>query len=473
MTDRGLASHAREVDLLITHGQVLTMDAQRRILMDGAVAIKGRDIAAVGPTGDLIDRYDAVETWDLDGALVRPGFVDAHLHVTFQLLRGVLPDYWSEEQAWRQLWIPFWDSVTSEEEYLASLLSFMEAVRNGSTSFVGGATAFDLPSVMRAANQVGVRGLLGEFVWDLEAQPPRLARSTQECVDRLQVQLDEYPIFGPEQRVGVCVMVLGMNTASDELLVAGKELADRYGIVMNIHQSYGRAEVQSYIDHVSGGTRPIVHLSDLGVLGPNVMLVHINHLDAEELEVLIDSGACGIHCPSSSMKYGLGGSHMGYHPELLARGFRLALGSDSSNWSNYFDMGMQVYLAATLHREATMVLPTITAEQGLEMATLNGAYVMGIPDLVGALEAGRRADIVIDKKRRPEWHPGLDVVYDLVYSAQSKTVDTVLIDGEIVLREGRFVTFDEEAAYEAIDRAARSLIERLGFSIPTRWPVIR
>jgi 5-methylthioadenosine/S-adenosylhomocysteine deaminase len=163
---------------------------------------------------------------------------------------------------------------------------------------------------------------------------------------------------------------------------------------------------------------------------------------------------------------------MGYHPDLVGRGFRLAQGSDSSNWSNYFDMGMQVYLAATIHREVTMVMPTITAEQALEMATLNGAHVLGIPNLVGAIEVGRRADIVIDRMRRPEWHPGLDLVYDLVYAGQSKTVDTVLIDGEIVFRDGHFVTFDEEAAYAEIDRAARALTKRLGFSTPTRWPVI-
>jgi 5-methylthioadenosine/S-adenosylhomocysteine deaminase len=201
--------------------------------------------------------------------------------------------------------------------------------------------------------------------------------------------------------------------------------------------------------------------------------VHLNHLTPAEVEALIESGACGIHCPSSSMKYGLGSSNAGYHPDLLTRGFRLALGSDSSNWSNYFDVGMQVYLAATLHREATMVLPTITAEQSLEMATLNGAHVMGVPHLVGAVEAGRRADIVIDKKLRPEWHPGMDVVYDLVYASQSKTVDTVLIDGEVVLQDGRFVGFDEQAAYKEIDGAARRLTERLGYSTPERWPVVR
>ena len=462
----------RDIDLLLTHGQVLTMDDQRRIFADGAVAIQGRDIVAVGRTDDVLARYGAAETWDLEGALVRPGFVDAHLHVTFQLLRGVVPDYWSEDRAWQELWSPFWQTVTPEEEYLSALLSFMEMVRNGATSFVGGATAFDLPSIFRAANQVGVRGLLGEFLWDLEEQPPRLRRTAQECIARIEGQLNAHPMFGPDERVGVCVMVLGMNTASDELLVGAKKLADRYGVMMNVHQSYGRTEVQSYMDNVTGGKRPLVHQAELGVLGPNVMLVHLNHLTPEEVEVLVDSGACGIHCPSSSIKYGLGGSHMGHHPELLVRGVPLALGSDSSNWSNFFDVGMQVYLAATLHREATMVLPTITAETALEMATLNGAHVMGIPTLIGAIEVGRRADIVVDRRQRPEWHPGLDLVYDLVYAAQSKTVDTVLIDGKVVFRDGRFVTVDEETAYAEIDRAARALVKRLGFSTPARWPVI-
>ena len=271
----------QRVDLLLTHGQVLTMDVERRILADGAVAIDGRDIIAVGRTEDLLAGYEGAETWDLGGALVRPGFVDAHVHVTFQLLRGVLPDYWSEDKAWEELWVHFWEMVTPEEEYLSSLLSFMEMARNGSTSFVGGATAFDLPAVIKAANQVGVRGLLGEFLWDLPDEPPRLRLTAKECVERIQAQLDEYPIFGPAERVGVCAMVLGMNTASDELLLGAKELADRYEIMMNVHQSYGRTETQSYMDNVTNGKRPLVHQRDLGVLGPNVMLVHLNNLTPE------------------------------------------------------------------------------------------------------------------------------------------------------------------------------------------------
>ena len=112
----------KKVNLLLTHGQVLTMDAQRRILADGAVAVDGRDIVAVGRTEELLAGYQGAETWDLGGALVRPGFVDAHLHVTYQLHRGTLPDYWSHTRAGRELWWPFWNSVTPEEEYLSALL---------------------------------------------------------------------------------------------------------------------------------------------------------------------------------------------------------------------------------------------------------------------------------------------------------------------------------------------------------------
>lgn len=466
----------QQVDILIVHGQVMTMDAQRRIFADGAIAVDGSEIVAVGRTEDLLRRYECNETWDLRGALARPGFIDAHTHLSDQITRGLVPDSWDSscqdgDLAWEELEVQYWGSVTPEEEYVSALLAFMEMVRNGTTAFFGGATIYDMPSVLQAARQTGVRGMVGEFIWDLRDQPARLSRDTDACLERLQFQIDEYGLFGPNQRVGVGVMVLGMGTASDQLLKGAKELADRYGVMMGIHQSFDKTERDEYMASVTGGSAPLEHHAALGILGSNLMLIHFNWLTEGELELLVNSGTCVAHCPSASVKYGLGGSHAGKFPEMLERGVPVALGSDSSNWSNYFDVGMLAYLAATIHREARMRLPTITAEQALEMATLNGARVLGMQDYIGALEPGRKADIVIDNCDRPEWHPGLDLVNDLVYAAQCKSVDTVLIDGEVILRDGRFVNFDEKEAYAEIDRVSKAMAQRFGFPRP-RWPLV-
>jgi cytosine/adenosine deaminase-related metal-dependent hydrolase len=314
---------------------------------------------------------------------------------------------------------------------------------------------------------------VGEFLWDLPEEPKRLAHLTAElCEERMRAQIEEFGLFGADQRVGVAVMVVGMGTCSDGLLKAAKRLADEHDCMCYLHQSYGNPERDAYVRDVTGGVKPMFHFANLGILGPNVALIHANYIDDDELEVLVDSGACCIHNPAASLKVGLGASHHSRFPEMLERGVRVALGSDSSNWSNFFDINMQIYLAAVIHREARMKTPTITAEQAIEMATVNAAHVLGIPDLVGALESGRRADIVMYNRERPEWHPQLDLVNCLVYAGQSKGIDSVIINGEVVLRKGRFTKFDQDALYQEIDRQARSVATRLGFP-RLRWPHIQ
>jgi cytosine/adenosine deaminase-related metal-dependent hydrolase len=168
----------------------------------------------------------------------------------------------------------------------------------------------------------------------------------------------------------------------------------------------------------------------------------------------------------------MGAARLGHFPEMIAGGINVALGSDSGNYSDFFDVGRQAYLAATIHREARGQTPTISAEQALEMATIGGARSLGLADRVGSLEVGKRADIVLHSYRRPEWRPGMDPVTSLIYSAQSTAVDTVIVDGEIILEGGQFTRLDEEAEYRHIDQAARALYQRMGFTIPHRWPVI-
>ena len=471
----------KQVKLLLIHGQVMTMDAQRHVFADGAVAIDGRDIVAVGRTKDVIKEYEAKETWDVHGALIRPGYTEGHAHLVDQILGDISIDSWqytcgagdAYDAEWSEWVLPHWETESPETEYLGSLLSFMEMVYNGSTSFIGGCTHFTPAAVKRAANQVGIRGVIGEFLWDLPKEPKRLAHLTAGiCVEKLRAQIKEFGLFGPDNRVGVACMVLGMGTCSDALLQGAKQVADEHGCMFYFHQSYGAPERSVYMKSVTGGVKPLFHFKRLGILGPNVALIHANFIDEDELDLLVDTGTSVIHNPAASLKVGLGASRYGKFPEMLAKGVHVALGSDSSNWSNFFDINMQMYLASVIHREARMKTPTITAEQAIEMATLNGAHVLGLPNLVGALEPGRRADVVLYARDRPEWHPQHDLINCLVYSAQGKGVDSVIIDGEVVLKKGRFTRFDQDAAYAEIDRQARSIANRLGFPRP-RWPYIQ
>jgi cytosine/adenosine deaminase-related metal-dependent hydrolase len=459
----------KAVDLIITHGVVITVDAGRRIFSDGAVAIQGDRILAVGHSADVELSYAASRVIDAQGGVVQPGFVDSHVHLSQHLGRGTIPDLWPEEREHDQ-WLPYWTHMTEEDAYHSAMLACLEMVRNGTTTFCDSGGRFRGELNASVAKEVGLRGIVAEVCWDLPPHPRVAVGDTDACLARLERLVTALP-FTPDSRVWAGIGMAGMGLCSDRLLVEGKRLADAHGVVMDMHQSFGPADVARYKAH-AGGKLAVEHLADLGILGDNLLLVHMIYAEEAEIALLARTGTHVVHCPAASTRVGMGVSRVGRFPEMVAQGVNVALGSDSGNYSDFFDVGRQAYLAATLHREARGEMPTISAEKALEMATINGAHALGLADQIGSLEPGKKADIVIHSYRRPEWRPGQDVVNQLVYSAQSVGVDTVVADGDIILKDGQFTNVDEEAEYRQIDRAARALYERMGFRIQNRWPVI-
>ena len=458
-----------EVDLLITNGVVITVDTQRRIYANGAVAVQGNRIAAVGPADDLAQNYTARRILDVHGGVVQPGFIDCHVHLSQHLGRGTIPDHWPEEREHDQ-WFPYWTQMTEEDAYCSAMLACLEMVRNGTTTFCDSGGRFRAELNAEVAEKVGLRGMISEACWDISPYSEVSMGDTDECLARLERQLQALPL-PPASRVWAGVGMSGMGKCSDRLLTGGKELADRYGVVMTMHQSFGPPDVAAYRAH-AGGRSAVEYLAHLDVLGDNLALVHMIYTEESEVALLADTGTNVVHCPAASTRVAMGASRVGHFPEMVAQGVKVALGSDSGNYSDFFDVGRQAYLAATIHREARGEMPTISAEQVMEMATINGAKALGLADQVGSLEVGKKADITVHTYRRPEWRPGLDVMNSLIYSAQSVGVDTVMVDGEIILEGGRFVRVDEEMEYRQIDRLARALYERMDYPIRNRWPVI-
>jgi len=459
----------QEVDLLIKHGVVITIDAERRIFADGALAVAGDRIAAVGQSSEVERLYRAKRTIDARGGVVQPGFIDDHVHLSQHLGRGTIPDAWPEEREHDQ-WFVYWTHMSEDDAYCSTLLACLEMVRNGTTTFCDSGGRFRAEIDAEVAAEVGMRGMLSEVCWDVAPYPEVGVGDTDACLARLERLLETFP-KKPDARTWAGVSMAGMGGCSDRLLVEGKELAVRYGVTMDMHQSFGEKDTEAYKVH-AGGKSATEYLGELGILGSDLQLVHMIRTEGPEVELLARSGTNVVHCPAASTRVAMGVTHHGHFPEMLTQGVNVALGSDSGNYSDFFDVGRQAYLAATIHREAKEEMPTIAAEQALEMATINGAQALGIGDLTGSLEVGKKADITMHSYCRPEWRPGLDVVNSLIYSAQSTGVDTVIIDGEIVLENGRFTNLDEEEAYRRIDVAARGLYGRMGWEAKDRWPVL-
>ncbi len=462
------------VDLLIRHAYVITMDDVGTLIPDGAVAIAGRDIRAVGPDGEVAGRVAPAHVIDAAGAPVHPGLVETHLHASYQTYRGAVPDVIREVDVFPTIEHHFYEVVTPEEEELGCLLSSLEMIRNGTTCFLEAGTILEPEAGARAARTVGIRAVLGDaciidqpagYAQGKEEREPspfisRAPRDLDEALARLGGELRRNE--DPDALVRGHVAVLGLGTASEELLVEAKRRADAAGVVLNIHHAYSLADTAS--DRARYGRDPLIHLAAIGVLDRNTTLGHGNHLTDVECEVLLERGASIAWVPAGSMMWGHGGTLHGRHAELWRRGANISLGSDSANWSNSFDLFRQANLALLTARDAHEDRTYLLAEDVLRMATRGGARAAGLEDRIGSIEPGKRADLVIHTLDRPEMRPVTDMIRNLVYASGSKSVRTVIVDGRVVLEDGRFPHLDEPALLARIDAAAQGLLRRMGYT---------
>jgi cytosine/adenosine deaminase-related metal-dependent hydrolase len=453
-----------DVDLLLLNGTLLTM-SDPLLIEDGAIAIKDGRIVEIASTGSLSSAYPSATRLDARGGVVHPGFVDAHVHLTHHLGRSTIPDEWPEEDEALQVF-PYWKAMEPDDSYVASLVACLEMVKNGTTTFsdMSGRDAAELRQA--AASEVGMRGAISELCWDIPPDPALAMGTTEECLEVLEALVARMP-RSADGRTWGAVNLSGMGKASDALLAGAKHIARDNGLTMAIHQSFAPADVDAY--RAEKGVTAVEHLESLEILGPDLTLVHMNHCEPREVEILAATRTNVVHCPGASVKAGVGASKVGRFPEMLGAGVNVALGSDSGNYADSFDVSRQAYLAATIHREARQHRPIISSIQALQMATTNGARALGIADEVGRLAVGMRADIVIHEADDVLWSPFLNVPNLLVYSAQSRTVDTVLINGEVVLKDGRSPRVDEAEIVHRAKECARRIYERMDWAAGPAW----
>ena len=220
------------------------------------------------------------------------------------------------------------------------------------------------------------------------------------------------------------------------------------------------------------GQRPMVHLEELGVLADDVVITHCVQVDDRELEVMARTGVHVAHCPTTALKGGYGITRVGKFPEMVMAGINLAIGTDGNNASNYSDLMRATYLVAGLFKDARQDPQMFPAEMAYEMATLGGAAAMQMGDEIGSLEVGKLADVVLHDTDRPEWRPLLNVMNQLVWSADGRGVHMVFVDGRKVVEEGRVTALDEERFYAECQVAGEAVVARSGLPDRAKFPVI-
>ncbi len=458
--------------LIIINGYVVTMDQRRQIFADGAVAIEGRDIVAVGRTKDVLARHRAAHVIDAGGRLEIPGLIDGHNHAFQFLSKGIGDDVDIMTWLYQRVY-PYETHVTAEEAYVGALGNYVQMIKSGTTCFnePGG---YHVEALGQAAADVGIRGILNRSTRDVADQGAPLPEKLFEDLDT-NLRQGEAAVarwnVAADGRLKCWFSLRYVFNVSDELCTAIKQLAERYGVGIHAHAAAVEGENEAIAERF--GKRSLERFYDLGLFGPNLYLVHMGYPNEREIGWLKQHDVKIAHCPSASMHgaYGVVGNRM--MKRMIEDGMTISLGTDSATAGRFLDMVRVMYLAACAHRDQFADATIMGAYKALEMATIQGARACLWDHEIGSLEPGKRADVVIVGMDGLRWHPNLDPVRSLVYAADGDDVETVIIDGRIVMRNRVVLTVDEEKVTRDVIAAGKAWIGRSGMTLDMPWPVLR
>lgn len=418
--------------LLVINGRVITMDAQRRMLEDGAVAINGDSIIAVGPRTEISAKYTASRTIDVHGAIVMPGLINGHAHAAMSLFRGIADDLSLDD--WLRKYIFPAEAKNVDKDFVVwgTRLDMLEMLSGGITTYAD--MYYFEDSVARATKDAGMRGVLGETIIDFPA-PDNKTR--EQAFDYTQKFLDHWK---GDPLIVAAVAPHSIYTCSERTLKDSAALARRNGAPILIHLAEAPFEgEQSRAKH---GLSPVGYLESIGLLGPDVLGAHCIWVDAGDMAALAHFGVGCSHNPSSNMKTAAGVMPV---VDMLAAGVPLALATDGAASNNHQDLFLEMDLAAKLQKIARRDPKALPAEQVVEMATIGGARALHLERQIGSLEPGKKADLIVVDTTGAHATPMYNAYSELVYALRSSDVRTVVIGGKVVVEDRRILTLDEQA----------------------------
>lgn len=410
--------------------------------ISGDIAIDGDIIAEIGK--DLTVKYPDFETIDGKNSLVLPGFINCHTHAAMTMLRGYADDLQLQEWLETKIW-PREDHLKPEDVYWGTMLSALEMIKSGTTTFAD--MYFFMEQTAQAVKESGLRASLSRGMVGIGDSAELAFQESEELVKNWQGKAD-----------GRITCLLGPhapNTCTPDYLQRVMALADSLGVGLHIHLAETVAEVEFTTKEY--GYSPIKLMDSLGLFdGRHVLAAHCVHLNEEEIDILINKKVGIAHNPESNMKLASGIAPI---PKLLSAGAIVGLGTDGASSNNNLDMLEEMRTCALLHKVATGDPTAVPAYQALEMATTNGAKALGL-DKLGSLQPGYKADLIMLDLHKPHLTPLYDPIANLVYAAQASDVKTVIIDGNLVMKDYQVLSMDEERVIFEAGRLGQNLIRR-------------
>jgi 5-methylthioadenosine/S-adenosylhomocysteine deaminase len=423
-------SRSRAVSLVITNGLVVTMNPGREIVENGAVAIDGADIVAVGPGADVTARFSGRDTLDARGQIVLPGLINTHTHAPMVLYRGLADDLALSE--WLEKYIFPAEAKTVSPDFVraGTRLAALEMIQSGTTTYAD--MYYFEEEIAKETKAAGLRGVLGQTVIQF---PVPDAKTPADGLARAEAFIKAYkddPLITP------AVAPHAIYTLDAATLRAARDLSRRHNVPTLIHLAETSDEVKNA--EAQFKLSPVRYLESLGFLGPGVLAAHGVWVDAPEIALLKMRGVGVSHNPESNMKLASGAAPV---PAYLAADAALGLGTDGAASNNDLDLFEAMRVSSLRHKLQTGDPRAVSARAALEMATIRGARALGMESRIGSLEPGKRADVILVDVSGARQTPMYDPVSHLVYVVRGGDVRTTIVNGRVLMKDRRVSTLSE------------------------------
>jgi 5-methylthioadenosine/S-adenosylhomocysteine deaminase len=453
----------RKADLMIHSSTVVTFDDQDTVIADGAIVIDGNSIVWIGPTSQAGNLFQPTASIDAKGKIAMPGFIDCHLHTAQQFLRGKLAALRRRGSLrgtiWKEYLIPFESGLEPDDVYCSGLAAYSSMISCGTTCFLEAGGPH--PDAMgRAADEIGIRGKIAQTTADMDDSLPRSHLfSTEEALklnERLVRQWADHP------RVNAWLSLRQIIVTSERLKIEMSGLAHDLDTAIHTHLAEGTYEVDYTIEH--WGVRPAEYLERIGVLTDRLHCAHSVLLSAPELDLYAKRNISACHC--SMNNYRIGSPRV---LEMLRRGIRLGIGTDGAatrgtldmfQVSHYAALGQQILAGTPYHMDSP-----ITCEEMLRAVVRSSAKAARMEHILGSLEVGKRADLILVATDDYDQYPLMDPMIALAEHTVGRDVRTVIIDGRVIMKDREFTTLDLEPMRRKVSDRYRVIMERFDRAI--------
>jgi 5-methylthioadenosine/S-adenosylhomocysteine deaminase len=436
-------------DLFIVGGTIVTMDEKRQVIENGTIAVRDRKIVYVGNGNGLPPNSRPKQIINAKGKVVIPGLINTHTHVPMGLFRGIADDL--DLQEWLTKYIFPAEAKNVNEAFVraGTRLGLAEFIRGGTTTYCD--MYYFEDAIADETAKAGVRGVLGQTLIDFPAPDNKTWADAIQNTEKFVKKWQGHPLIIP------AVAPHAPYTVSQEHLLETRRLSDKLNAPLVIHLAEANTETE-FIQQKHKGLRPIEFVEQIGFLSDKTIAAHVIQANEKEIDILVRRGVGVAHNPQSNMKLAAGVAPV---PLMLKKNLRLGLGTDGAASNNDLSLWEEMDTAAKLHKIFAGDPKTVSAKEVFEMATIGGARALHLEDKIGSLETGKLADIVIVDFDAINQTPMYNVYSHLVYATKANNVNTVIINGKIVMKERRLLTLDENGIKIDANIFRRNIIKSL------------